>query len=85
MYFFFSGAVVLLLVSSTVTMSVPFCIGKVVDIINTACKEGDLMNKMNSVCKSLTLIFLLGGLANCGRVYLIQVAGLYLSLKLTFQ
>lgn len=70
-----AGAVVLLLVSSTVTMSVPFCIGKVVDIINTACKEGDLMNKMNSVCKSLTLIFLLGGLANCGRVYLIQVAG----------
>ncbi|GAB1603933.1 ATP-binding cassette sub-family B member 10, mitochondrial-like [Argonauta hians] len=69
------GALTFLLVSSTVTMAVPFCIGKVVDTINSAYKDGDVMTKLNLMCQSLLVVFLIGGLANCGRVYLIQVSG----------
>ncbi|XP_029644906.1 ATP-binding cassette sub-family B member 10, mitochondrial [Octopus sinensis] len=69
------GAITFLLVSSTVTMAVPFCIGKVVDIINSAYKDGNVMSKLNVMCQSLMVIFLIGGLANCGRVYLIQISG----------
>jgi hypothetical protein len=63
-------------VSSAVTMSVPFCIGKIIDIIYTASKDPEnTMKLLSNICKFLFGVFLVGGLANFGRVYLIQMAG----------
>ncbi|XP_048240806.1 ATP-binding cassette sub-family B member 10, mitochondrial-like isoform X1 [Haliotis rufescens] len=70
-----AGALGLLVVSSGVTMAVPFCIGKVIDIIYTASQEGKMEEKLNSLCQILLVVFLLGGVANFGRVYLMTVAG----------
>ncbi|XP_046571175.1 ATP-binding cassette sub-family B member 10, mitochondrial-like [Haliotis rubra] len=70
-----AGALGLLVVSSSVTMAVPFCIGKVIDIIYTASQEGKMEERLNSLCKILLVVFLIGGVANFGRVYLMTVAG----------
>ena len=75
MYFVVSGAVGLLLISSGVTMAVPFCMGRVIDIIYTAAEQGQLLEKLNIVCQILVVVFVVGGVANFGRVYLMQVAG----------
>lgn len=72
---YLTGAVGLLFISSTVTLSVPFCVGYVIDIINTAAKEGQMRQKLNTICTVLCGVFLVGGLANFGRVYLMQVSG----------
>ena len=56
-------------------MAVPFCMGKVIDIIYTAAEQGQLIEKLNTVCQILVVVFLVGGLANFGRVYLMQIAG----------
>lgn len=69
-----AGAVGFLLCSSAVTMAVPFCIGKVIDIIYTADAEKNKANLRN-ICGIFVTIFVLGGLANFGRVYLMQTAG----------
>ncbi|XP_050404463.1 ATP-binding cassette sub-family B member 10, mitochondrial [Patella vulgata] len=69
------GAVCLLLISSSVSMAVPFCLGKVIDIIYTASQDGTLVEKLNNICKILVGIFLIGALANFGRVYLMQISG----------
>ena len=66
----------LLFVSSTVSLSVPFCIGYVIDLINTAAKEGQMRQKLNTICSVLVVVFLVGGLANFGRVYLMQISGM---------
>jgi ABC-type bacteriocin/lantibiotic exporter with double-glycine peptidase domain len=70
------GAICLLLVSSTVTMSIPFSLGKVLDIIY---KNGENMeearSKLNKVCGVLICIFVLGAICNFGRVYLMSVSG----------
>jgi ATP-binding cassette subfamily B (MDR/TAP) protein 10 len=65
----------LLLISSSVTMAVPFCMGKVIDIINTAADQEQLISNLNIVCMVLVGVFVVGGLANFGRVYLMQIAG----------
>ncbi|KAK6182684.1 hypothetical protein SNE40_010309 [Patella caerulea] len=70
-----AGAVCLLLISSSVSMAVPFCLGKVIDIIYTASQDGTLVEKLNNICKILVGIFLIGALANFGRVYLMQISG----------
>ncbi|EFN84873.1 ATP-binding cassette sub-family B member 10, mitochondrial [Harpegnathos saltator] len=67
-------AIALLLVSSSVTMAVPFCFGKVIDIINTA-KEEDMKENLNRLTLVLLAVFLIGGLSNFGRVYLMSTAG----------
>ncbi|CAG2053292.1 unnamed protein product [Timema podura] len=69
-----TGAICLLLVSSTVTMAVPFCLGKVIDIIYTAdaANTRDNLNKLSGV---LLVIFLVGSLCNFGRVYLMSTSG----------
>lgn len=67
-------AIALLLVSSSVTMAVPFCFGKVIDVINTAGKEKTKEN-LNQLTFALFVIFLIGGLSNFGRVYLMSSAG----------
>ena len=74
-YCYFPGAVGLLFISSTVSLSVPFCIGYVIDLINSAAKEGQAREKLNMICSVLCVIFLVGGLANFGRVYLMQISG----------
>jgi len=68
------GAVCLLLVSSSVTMAVPFCLGRVIDIIYTA---DPLKMRENLTTLSVVLlgVFLVGGLCNFGRVYLMSVSG----------
>ncbi|XP_064621252.1 ATP-binding cassette sub-family B member 10, mitochondrial-like [Lineus longissimus] len=70
-----SGAIAFLLISSTVSMAIPFCMGKVIDIIYTSAKGGQLKEKLSNICKILLGVFLIGGVANFGRVYLISVSG----------
>lgn len=69
-----AGAICFLVVSSGVTLAVPYCMGKVIDIINTAAHDGTLMEKLNSFCSMLLIVFVIGGLANFGRVYLMSIA-----------
>ena len=78
LWFFLSsiGAMGLLFISSAVTMSVPFCMGKIIDIIYTSSQNPtQMVDTLSYVCKILCGIFLLGGAANFGRVYLIQISG----------
>lgn len=71
-----AGAIGLLLISSAVTMSVPFCMGKIIDIIySTSQDTTQMVETLSYVCKILCGVFVLGGTANFGRVYLIQVSG----------
>lgn len=67
-------AIALLLVSSSVTMAVPFCFGKVIDIINSA-EKADMKENLNRLTLALFVIFLVGGVSNFGRVYLMSTAG----------
>ncbi|KAK3792323.1 hypothetical protein RRG08_046635 [Elysia crispata] len=68
-----TGAIGCLIVSSAVTMTVPFCIGKIIDLIHASDKE-HMMSQLNQVCSVLLGMFVLGGLANFGRVYILQTA-----------
>ncbi|XP_037086285.1 ATP-binding cassette sub-family B member 10, mitochondrial-like [Pollicipes pollicipes] len=68
------GAVGLLLVSSAVTMTVPFAIGRVVDIIYQ--EEADTARqRLITICLALGGVFIVGAAANCGRVYLMGISG----------
>ncbi|EZA62551.1 ATP-binding cassette sub-family B member 10, mitochondrial [Ooceraea biroi] len=67
-------AIALLLVSSSVTMAVPFCFGKVIDIINSA-EKANMKENLNRLTLALFVIFLIGGVSNFGRVYLMSTAG----------
>ena len=70
------GAIGLLFISSAVTMSVPFCMGKIIDIIySTSQDTAQMVDTLSYVCTVLAGVFLLGGAANFGRVYLIQISG----------
>lgn len=70
------GAVCLLLVSSTVTMAVPFSLGKVLDIIYTGSANiEEARGKLNRLCGILIGVFAVGACANFGRVYLMSTAG----------
>ncbi|XP_066257556.1 ATP-binding cassette sub-family B member 10, mitochondrial [Euwallacea similis] len=71
-----TSAIGFLLISSSVTMAVPFSLGKVLDIIYTS--TNDLVEakvKLNKVCGILLCVFVLGGVCNFGRVYFMSVAG----------
>ena len=68
------GAVCLLLVSSAVTMAVPFAIGRVVDIIYRE-EAGQARDRLVTICLGLGAVFLVGAAANCGRVYLMTISG----------
>lgn len=54
-------------------MAVPFCIGKIIDLIYTSEKELMIEN-LNKFCGALMVVFLIGGLANFGRVYSLHLA-----------
>ncbi|XP_071577918.1 ATP-binding cassette sub-family B member 10, mitochondrial [Temnothorax nylanderi] len=67
-------AVALLLVSSSVTMAVPFCFGKVIDVVNTV-ERTNMKENLNRLTLALFVVFLIGGVSNFGRVYLMSTAG----------
>lgn len=69
-----AAAVGFLTVSSVITMSAPFFLGKVIDIIYTNPGE-DFTDSLTSLCALLSGIFLCGAAANATRVYLMQTAG----------
>jgi ATP-binding cassette subfamily B (MDR/TAP) protein 10 len=64
------GAIILLLVSSSVTMSVPYFLGKIIDMLQTY-KHDELRRRLKQMTFILVGIFGIGALANFGRVYLI--------------
>uniref|UniRef100_A0A0U9HVI2 ATP-binding cassette sub-family B member 10, mitochondrial n=1 Tax=Chrysomela populi TaxID=154003 RepID=A0A0U9HVI2_CHRPP len=71
-----TGAIGFLLVSSTVTMSIPFSLGKVLDIIYTTSDNNEEAKiKLNKVCGVLLCVFILGAICNFGRVYIMSTAG----------
>lgn len=72
-----SGAVGLLFVSSAVTMAVPYSLGKVLDIIYSGTDTPvEAKRKLNQFCAVLVGVFLVGGLCNFGRIYIISCAGI---------
>ncbi|XP_076166989.1 ATP-binding cassette sub-family B member 10, mitochondrial isoform X1 [Ptiloglossa arizonensis] len=68
------GAITFLLVSSAVTMVVPFCLGNLIDIIYTSDKE-NIKENLNRLCVILFGVFVVGGLCNFCRVYLMTITG----------
>jgi len=79
-----AAAMGLLFISSAVTMSVPFALGKIIDIIynldqlKTSDQDSQkiaIKERLQKVCLGLTGVFVLGGLCNFGRVYLMRVSG----------
>ncbi|XP_044276561.1 ATP-binding cassette sub-family B member 10, mitochondrial isoform X2 [Varanus komodoensis] len=69
-----TAAVGFLTISSVITMSAPFFLGKVIDVIYTN-STGDFADNLTNLCALLTGIFLCGAVANAIRVYLMQTAG----------
>ncbi|KAK5643659.1 hypothetical protein RI129_007504 [Pyrocoelia pectoralis] len=70
------GAICLLFVSSAVTMAVPFALGKVLDIIYTNSDNVEEAHiKMNHLCGILIAVFIIGGICNFGRVYIMSTSG----------
>ncbi|XP_032804421.1 ATP-binding cassette sub-family B member 10, mitochondrial isoform X2 [Petromyzon marinus] len=70
-----AAAVGLLCISSVVTMSVPFCLGKVIDVINSTGGVDMAPTDLAHLATVLSGIFMAGAIANAGRVYLMQVSG----------
>lgn len=67
-------AIAFLFVSSSITMAVPFCFGKVIDVINTMEKT-NMKEELNRLTFALFVIFLIGGVSNFSRIYLMSTAG----------
>ena len=89
-----TAAIGLLVISSGITMSVPYAIGKIIDIIYNMdqLKQSDqesqkqvIRERLKTVCAGLTGIFLLGGLCNFGRVYLMRISGQNITARLRGQ
>lgn len=58
-------------------MSVPFCMGKLIDLIQVAASTHGMEDTLFKVSVGLSAIFVIGAIANAGRVYLLQISGLY--------
>uniref|UniRef100_A0A8C2US02 ATP-binding cassette sub-family B member 10, mitochondrial n=2 Tax=Chinchilla lanigera TaxID=34839 RepID=A0A8C2US02_CHILA len=69
-----AAAVGFLAVSSVITMSAPFFLGKIIDIIYTN-PTSDYGASLTRLCLGLTGVFLCGASANAVRVYLMQSSG----------
>lgn len=65
------ASVACLCVSSGVTMSVPYCIGKILDIIFT---DSFMAEKLATFCLGMVGVFVVGSAANFGRIYLLNGA-----------
>lgn len=70
-----------LLISSAVTMLVPFGIGKLIDFIQSGDRES-MKEKLKSISLVMLGVFIIGALANFGRVYIIQSTGQQIVMKL---
>ena len=69
-----TAAVMLLMVSSAVTLAVPYSIGRVIDIIYSYITQENMVQKLREFSLILLVVFIIGGLANFGRVYLMHTA-----------
>ncbi|XP_074846289.1 ATP-binding cassette sub-family B member 10, mitochondrial [Carettochelys insculpta] len=69
-----TAAVGFLTVSSVITMSAPFFLGRVIDVIYTD-PTGEVTDTLTNLCALLGGIFVCGAAANAIRVYLMQTAG----------
>ncbi|XP_059504273.1 ATP-binding cassette sub-family B member 10, mitochondrial isoform X3 [Stegostoma tigrinum] len=70
-----SAAVGFLGVSSLVTMSAPFFLGKVIDTIYMNPVGENVTGSLTSLCAILSGVFICGAAANAVRVYLMQISG----------
>jgi len=71
------AALCLLILSSSVTLLVPFCIGKLIDLIYSSTEDfSKMLWNLKVTCAGLSVVFLLGAMANVGRVYIVQTAGM---------
>ncbi|XP_014666883.1 PREDICTED: ATP-binding cassette sub-family B member 10, mitochondrial-like [Priapulus caudatus] len=64
-----------LLVSSTVAMAVPFCVGKVIDIIYTNPGDPEMLQQLTSFVRYLCLALAVGASGNFIRAYMLSTAG----------
>ncbi|XP_061393741.1 ATP-binding cassette sub-family B member 10, mitochondrial [Musca vetustissima] len=73
-----AAAIGCLVISSTITMSVPFVLGKILDIIfdKDSEKAGKALDRLKHFSLILCGVFLIGGLANFGRIYFFNSASL---------
>ncbi|XP_073505094.1 ATP-binding cassette sub-family B member 10, mitochondrial-like isoform X1 [Phyllobates terribilis] len=69
-----TAAVGFVTVSSAISMSAPFFLGKVIDVIYSNPAQ-DLTSSLTSLCAVLSGVFLCGAVANGIRVYLMQTSG----------
>ncbi|XP_020024424.2 ATP-binding cassette sub-family B member 10, mitochondrial [Castor canadensis] len=69
-----AAAVGFLAMSSVITMSAPFFLGKIIDVIYTN-PTADYSDSLTRLCVGLTGVFLCGAAANAVRVYLMQSSG----------
>ncbi|XP_026823333.1 ATP-binding cassette sub-family B member 10, mitochondrial [Rhopalosiphum maidis] len=67
-------AVCFLLVSSAVTMAIPFSFGRIVDIIYKS-DITEAQSKLITICTILLPIFVIGAACNFGRIYLMNTSG----------
>lgn len=74
-FFQIAGAVSLLGISSSVSLAVPFCMGRLIDLVHTAAAQGGMEETLMKVSIGLSVIFVIGAAANMGRVYLLQLSG----------
>nr|CAB3219623.1 ATP-binding cassette sub-family B member 9-like [Phallusia mammillata] len=70
-----SGAIALLVVSSSITLAVPFCMGKIIDLVQSIANDAMPQSEMQPVVTGLCALFVLGAVANAGRIYLLQTSG----------
>lgn len=76
MLYDYIGGIGCLVISSGIAMSVPFALGKILDIIfnKDGTQSTEVMLQLKNVSIILCGVFLVGGLANFGRVYLFNTA-----------
>ncbi|KAJ2777879.1 ATP-binding cassette permease mdl1 [Coemansia javaensis] len=74
-YRLLGGAVGLLFVSSSVTMAVPFSMGRIIDLVTNAGAAVPFGLTLGQMFAGLGAVCVVGALANAGRIVLIRVAG----------
>lgn len=68
-----AGAVGLLLISSGISISIPFCIGKVIDTIYSDSEN--MTATLTHICQVLICVFVIGAASNMGRIYIMNNSG----------
>ena len=76
-----AGAICFLVVSSSITMFIPFCLGKIIDMIYTKDREKSRENLIK-VCLSLLGLCLFGAISNFARIYLMSTSGYRITQRL---